>query len=519
MPNSFYNHLMYKKFLLLIILFPAVIFCQENVKSEVIKKTGLQYKTPLIKPKYPNYNLAAAFVLTEKAKSGDPFAQHELGIRYILGIGVPIDSTKAAEWIGLAASKNLPAANFNYAIMLSNGIGVEWNPFKAFKNFKVAAESGMEQAQYIYGLLHTDNLIVNKNLDEAYKWLKKAADRGFAEAKLVLEEFKKNGIAIANDSTKYENSQPKPTINENSFTLEDYNLDYFDFKSDTLSEDEEKKYLNEILTSQKSEVKKMLNINPDELQEQLKDTSALGLIDYAAASGSPEALLINAKLYDQGIGIEKNKILAAANYLKAFRLGSFKAAEPLLKISRSNNFYNLLKNEVKNNNPEAMYIWAGLIALGMDYSLTETEAFDLLKKADKQNHINSIIELGLAYYTGTLVNKDSLKAIEYFEKAVKLGSSEAEVRLAFLKINSEKNNTNSEFLKSLKEYANKGSVLAEAALANCYEKGIAVKIDKIQAAKLYRQAARRGNEAAYTSLRKMYDTLRPDGEEFQIFID
>ncbi|MBK8943984.1 MAG: sel1 repeat family protein [Ignavibacteriae bacterium] len=510
---------MFKKIIFVALLIPTILFPQENVKSEVIKKTGLQYKTPLIKPKYPNYNLAAAFVLTEKAKSGDPFAQHELGIRYILGIGVPVDSIKAAEWIGLAASKNLPAANFNYAIMLSNGIGIEWNPFKAFNNFKVAAESGMEQAQYIFGLLHTDNLVVNKNLDEAYKWLKKSADRGFEEAKLVLDEFKKNGIVIANDSTNYQNVKPETKISDNSFTLEDYNLDYFDFKADTLNEDEERKYLNEILTSKKNEIKKILNINSNEYEDEIKDTSALGLIDYAATSGSPEALLINAKLFDQGIGIEKNKILAAANYLKAFRLGSFKAAEPLLKISRSNNFYNYLRNEVKNDNPDAMYIWAGLIALGMDYSLTETEAFDLLKKADKQNHINSIIELGLAYYTGILVKKDSLKAIEYFEKAVKLGSSEAEVRLAFLKINSDKDSSNSEHLKTLMEFANKGSVLAEAALANCYEQGIAVKINKTEAAKLYRQAARRGNEAAYNSLRKMYDSLRPNDEEFQIFIN
>ncbi|MBI1932488.1 MAG: sel1 repeat family protein [Ignavibacteriales bacterium] len=507
------------KHFLLILFIPAIIFCQDEVKSEVVKKTGLQYKAPLIKPKYPNYNLAASFLLTEKAKSGDPFAQHELGIRYILGIGVPIDSVKAADWIGLAASKNLPAANFNYGIMLSNGIGTEWDPFKAFKNFKVAAESGMEQAQYILGLLYTDNLIVNKNLNEAHKWLKRSADKGFEDAKKVLDEFKKNGISFSNDSTKYEESKIVISNDQNSLAFENYDLDFFDFKTDSLSEDDEKKYLNEILTSKNSEIKNMLNINSSELQEGIKDTSALGLIDYAAVSGSPEALLINAKLLDQGIGIERNKISAASNYLKAFRLGSFKAAEPLLKISRSTSIIAQLRNEVKNNNPEAMYVWAGLIALGMDYSLTENEAFDLLKKAEKQNHINSIIEIGLAYYTGILVKKDSVKAVEYFEKASNLGSSEAKVRLAFLKINSDRSNFDSHELKTLQEFANKGSVLAEAALANCYEHGITVKIDKSKAASLYRQAARRGNEAAYNSLRKMYDNLRPNDDEFQIYLE
>jgi len=506
-------------FLIFIICFQLVIFAQEKVPSEVIKKTGLTYKAPLVKPKYPDYNLAETFILTEKAKQGDPFAQHELGIRYILGIGVPVDSVAAAKWIGLAASKNLPAANFNYGIMLSNGIGVEWNPFEAFKNFKISAESGMEQAQYILGLMYTDNLIVNKNLEIAYKWLRKSADRGFIEAKSVLAEFKKNGIDFDNDSLKNAAQNDLNVQSSNSLPLSDYNLDFLNLKSDTLSEDEERKYLNEILTSKNEEIKRMLNINSKKIVGEVKDTTALGLINFAAKSGSPEALMINAKLYQQGIGIEQNKILAAANYLKAYRLGSYKAAEALLKISRGKDFNSKLQSEVKANNPNAMFVWAGLIALGMDYSLTEKEAFDLLKKAYNQNHINSTIELGLAYYSGSLVKKDSLKAIEYFQKAVKLGSSEAEIRLAYIKINSEKNNHDSKYLKTLQDYSNKGSVLAEAALANCYEKGIAVKINKPKAAKLYRQAASRGNEAAFNSLRRMYDAIRPKDKEFQIYLN
>ena len=70
----------------------------------------------------------------------------------------------------------------------------------------------------------------------------------------------------------------------------------------------------------------------------------------------------------------------------------------------------------------------------------------------------------------------------------------------------------------LKTYSNKGSVLAEAALAYCYEKGIGVNQNKARAARLYRQAAQRGNEAAYNSLRNMYDEIRPDEEEFQIYM-
>ena len=124
----------------------------------------------------------------------------------------------------------------------------------------------------------------------------------------------------------------------------------------------------------------------------------------------------------------------------------------------------------------------------------------------------------MAYYSGSLVKKDSLKAIDYLTEAVKLGSTEAEIRLAFISIQSAKKNEYKEEISILRKYSQKGSVLAEAALAYCYENGIAVKKNKGKAASLYRQAAQRGNEAAYNSLRNMYDILRPKDEEFKIYL-
>ena len=61
-----------------------------------------------------------------------------------------------------------------------------------------------------------------------------------------------------------------------------------------------------------------------------------------------------------------------------------------------------------------------------------------------------------------------------------------------------------------------GSVLAQAALGYCYEKGIGVKKQKGIAAKLFRTAAHRGNEAAFNSLLRMYDEIRPKNTEFEI---
>lgn len=509
-----------KIFFLILFLFSSIGFAQTNT-SEAYKKQGFSKHSPLLKPKYPTYTLAATYVLKEKAKKGDPFAQHELGIRYILGVGVPIDTVLAADWIGKAASKNLPAANFNYGIMLHGGIGVEWNPFEAYKNFKVSAESGMEQAQYIFGLMYTDNLIVNRNLIEAKNWLQKSADKGFEESIRVLDELAKQGIGKSADTARNHSSGKESVPKKNAYSAlvsNEYELDFYNFVSDSLSENEEKEVLNDILSSKHNELKKMLKVSISEDSLTQKDTTAIGIINYASISGSPEALLIKAKLEESGIGIEQNYITAAANYLKAFRLGSFKAAESLLKISQRKNFYSSLEKEVKRNNADAMFVWAGLIALGLDYSITEEQAFELLEKARKQKHTNAIIELGLAYYSGSIVKKDSLKALDYFSEAANLGSNEAIVRLAFIKIKNGNKAENASNISILDKYSKKGSVLAEAALAHCYEYGIAVKQNKGKAASLYRQAAQRGNEAAYNSLRNMYDLLRPDEEEFKIYL-
>ncbi|MCW8849669.1 MAG: hypothetical protein OQJ81_06780, partial [Melioribacteraceae bacterium] len=370
-------------------------------------------------------------------------------------------------------------------------------------------------------LMYTDNLIVNKNLIEAKNWLKKSAEKGFEDAIKVLEEFSKQGIIVQDDTLKNESSSSTSSSNKSSYSTlvsNEYELDFYNFVADSLTEDEEKEILNEILDSKHNDLKKMLKVSSIQDTSANKDTTAIGIINYASVAGSPEALLIKARLEENGIGVKQNFVTSAADYLKAFRLGSYKAAESLLKISQKNNFYNLLEKEVKKNNPDAMFVWAGLIALGLDYSLTEEQAFELLNKARKQNHKNSIIELGLAYYSGSLVQKDSLKAIEYLTEAVKLGSTEAEIRLAFISIQSQKKVNYKEEISILSKYSQKGSVLAEAALAYCYEHGIAVKQNKGKAASLYRQAAQRGNEAAYNSLRDMYDILRPKEEEFKIYL-
>ena len=165
------------------------IFAQDSTKSLAFKNNRPQRNNPYFYRPDLAYQIWQQFKLNQEANAGDALAQHELGLRYLLGDGIPADTVKAVYWIKKAAEKNLTAAKYNLGIMLINGIGINWDPFLAFKYFRSAAREGMNQAQYVLGVLYTDNLIVKRDWNLAYFWIKKSADNDFEAAKEILPEL------------------------------------------------------------------------------------------------------------------------------------------------------------------------------------------------------------------------------------------------------------------------------------------------------------------------------------------
>ena len=388
---------------------------QDTTKSIVIKNNRPMREYPLMKRRHPSYPLVAGYLLVKEAHKGDPFAQHELGLRYLLGQGFPADTLKAAKWIKLAVDKKLPFANFNYAIMLMNGIGVEWNPFQAFKDFKFAAESGMPEAEYAVGTFYTDNFVVNRDYNKAYKWIKKAADQGLEYAIKTAKKMKDRGLIVdaVNDSTVSENNKSEKNQGQ-SILNQNWELDFYNFNPDTLTEDEQSKAVKNMLENNKKKLKLILGIVDTLKPINSDDTTAAALINLASKSGSPEGLYIAGISFLRGISHKKDSIRAAELFIRAYRLGSRRAVGSLIKFSQDSTFFVRLKKSVDAKNASAMYVWAGLVALGFDYRITYKQALEFLEKAAGQNHIPSIIELGLAYYSGSIVGKDKKRAIKYW---------------------------------------------------------------------------------------------------------
>ncbi|MEW6195258.1 MAG: tetratricopeptide repeat protein [Bacteroidota bacterium] len=505
-----------KKFLIFLLFISSITTGQDTTRSQAFKNN--QFIRPSIfKAKYPSYSLLAGYILVTEANRGDPFAQHELGIRYLIGKGFQADTVKAVYWLRRAVDQNLPSAKYNYGILLYNGIGVPWNPFEAYANFKSAASTGLSEALLAYGLLLTDNLTINRNYGEAYKQFVKAANADYEPAKEILSQLKKSGFIPPLEPLDELENYSQQIIDESpKLVSSDWDLDYFNFDNET--EEDDQKKITRLLSNKGSDLKKFLGLEESNSKIIIPDTSGIGILKFAADNGSPEALLVMAKCYENGIVLEKKIINAAVNYLSAYRLGSYKAGESLYKLMQNEDFNKLLKDEAAKGEPDAMYVWAGISAIGYNNQISNNQALDFLNKAASKKHIQSIIELGLCYSSGSIVKKDFEKAIGYWQNAAQLGSREASIRIAFAQIADTLNQENvTASIELLLTAADEGSVLAQTFLGYCYEKGLGVGENKGLAARYYRHAAQRGNEIAANSLIRLYDEIRPLEEEFQIY--
>ncbi len=109
--------------------------------------------------------------------------------------------------------------------------------------------------------------------------------------------------------------------------------------------------------------------------------------------------------------LKQNKIVAASKYIHAYRLGSRKAAMYLMQLIQSEGFFKTLKNEVDKENPDATYVWAGLVALGLDYQLSNEQALALLEKGIKKITFIQLLKRDCAITLVLWLNKIKIKPL------------------------------------------------------------------------------------------------------------
>jgi len=113
-----------------------------------------------------------------------------MGVRYLLGRGVPQSDTKAFAYFRNQARHDDPFAQNEVAYMYAAGKGTTRDYGKALEWYQKAAQHGLESAQYNLSLMYLYGLGTPKNKPLAMQWLQKAASHGFEPAQAKLAELR-----------------------------------------------------------------------------------------------------------------------------------------------------------------------------------------------------------------------------------------------------------------------------------------------------------------------------------------
>ena len=79
------------------------------------------------------------------AEQGNAYAQHNLGIMYENGQGVPQDYAEAVKWYRKAAEKGYATAQYNLGLMYGKGQGVPQDYVQAHLWFSLSAAKGQKE--------------------------------------------------------------------------------------------------------------------------------------------------------------------------------------------------------------------------------------------------------------------------------------------------------------------------------------------------------------------------------------
>ena len=253
------------------------------------------------------------------------------------------------------------------------------------------------------------------------------------------------------------------------------------------------------------------------------DSAAEVRLRNAADAGSPEALTILGRAAELGRGTERDLVRAAALYLRATRMESPQAPRRLFGVLGLPEFVTVLKERAGADDPEALYAWGTAAALGFDGQLamagatvTPLQAKGFLSTAAKAGNAPAMIELGLGELAGRWGTARPSEAYTLWERAAATGNMEALVRLAILDVRGADTTLFPAAVAILRQGIDRGSVLAEVGLGFCCETGKGVPVLSAEAARLYRDGARRGSSDAQRALRRLHDRIRPADPMFAI---
>lgn len=169
------------------------------------------------------------------------------------------------------------------------------------------------------------------------------------------------------------------------------------------------------------------------------------------ADPNSDDLFLQAKAYDQGIGVETDKQKAAMLYQKAMEQGDMRA----------------------KMNLAMMYIYENVEAGSPEQGLQMLR--ELAEEGKGESKGIALFNLGCCYCWGMAVALDKQKALELWEQASEAGCAEADYSIGTYYYNELHDMERG--LEYFEKAAMKGSVMANHILAQLYEEGMGVEQD------------------------------------------
>ncbi|KAG2392842.1 hypothetical protein C9374_009419 [Naegleria lovaniensis] len=128
----------------------------------------------------------------EKAATENPLAQYALGLIYRDGYRdlIPADLPKCCEYFLKAANQGHALAQHELGIMYSFGAGVPKDDSKTLEWFEKAANAGYANSQYMLGLIYENGRHgVQPDVMKAFQWYQQAAFQGHFSANESLQQL------------------------------------------------------------------------------------------------------------------------------------------------------------------------------------------------------------------------------------------------------------------------------------------------------------------------------------------
>jgi TPR repeat protein len=151
-------------------------------------------------------------VQSRAEQHGWDWAQVQLGMHYIHGIGVKADPKKAAIWFKKAAAQGNHLAEHELGTIYSFGKGVKKSHPEAARWYQKAADGGFAVSQYTLGkmiMVGIGEAGVPKNTTEGARLLTLSAEQGFPQAQCALAQCyeKGEGVEPSLDKSLYWNKK------------------------------------------------------------------------------------------------------------------------------------------------------------------------------------------------------------------------------------------------------------------------------------------------------------------------